>query len=97
MGEDLGVRLDPGTGNPSNVNTTRIQFLGLTPGPPNSTQVTIHAEPGTLFADYFGASDVVASRATFFRPNNIVNNSSRGQLAWTTYPPTPIPVPPVLP
>ncbi len=97
MGDDLGVRLEPATGNPSNVNTTRIQYLALVPGPPNTTQVTIHAEPGTLFADYFGNSDVVSSRATFFRPNNIMNNSSRGDLAWTDYPPSPIPIPPTLP
>ncbi len=96
-GDDLGVHLNPAKGNPSNINTTRIQYLALVPGPPNSTQVSIHAEPGTLFADFYGASDVVASRATFFRPNNIVNNSSRNELVWTTYPPTPIPVPPALP
>jgi hypothetical protein len=97
MGDDLGVQINPVEGSPSNVNTTRVQVLGLVPGPPNSTQVTIHAEPGTLFSDYYGTSDAVSSRATFFRLNNIVNNSSRGELAWTTYPPTPIPVPPALP
>jgi hypothetical protein len=97
MGDDLGVQINPTEGSPSNVNTTRVQALGLVPGPPNSTQVTIHAEPGTLFADYYGASDVVSSRATFFRMTNIVNNSSRDELAWTTYPPAPIPVPPALP
>ena len=97
MGGDLGVRLTPATGSPSNVNTTRVQYLGLTPGPPNSTQVTIHADAGTLFADYYGASDVVALRAKFFGPNNIANNGSRGELAWTTYPPSPIPLPPALP
>ncbi len=97
MGDDLGVRLDPVRGHPSNVNTTRGQYLGLVPGPPNSTQVTIHADPGTIFADCFGAPDVVASRATFFRLNNIVLNWGRGELLWTVSPPTPIPVPPVLP
>jgi hypothetical protein len=69
-------------------------FLATVPGPPNTTQVTIHAEPGTPFADYYGAGDVVASRATFLRPNNIVNNSSRGELAWTTYPPYTLNCPP---
>jgi len=97
MGDDLGVRLDPATGNPSNVSTTRGQFLGLVPGPPNTTKVTIHADPGTLFADCFGATDVVASRATFFSLNNVVLNWGRGELLWTTHPPVPIPVPPVLP
>jgi hypothetical protein len=97
MGDDVGVQINPAKGSPSNVNTTRVQFLGLVPGPPNSTQVTIHAEPGTLFADYYGTSDAVSSRGTFFRTNNLVNNSSRCELAWTTYPPTPIPVPPALP
>jgi hypothetical protein len=97
MGDDLGVRLDPTTGHPSNVNTTRVQFLALVPGPPNMTQVTIHADPGTGFADVFGMSDVVASRATFFRLTNIALNGSRGDLAWTTYPSPPIPVPPALP
>lgn len=97
MGEDPGVHHDPAVDNPSNVNTTRVMFLGLVPGPPNTTRVTIHAEAGTRFADYFGASDVVASRATFFRPDNIVNNSSRGQLAWTTHPPLGLNCPPLLP
>ena len=97
MGDDLGVRLDPATGSPSNVNTTRVQYLALAPGLPNTTQVTIHADPGTGFADCFGMSDVVASRATFFRLNNIVLNGSRGDLAWTTYPSPPIPVPPLFP
>ena len=97
MGDDLGVHLDPAVGNPRNVNTTRVMFLATVPGPPNTTQVTIHAEPGTPFADYYGASDVVASRATFFRPNNIVNNSSRGELAWRTYPPYTLNCPPLLP
>jgi hypothetical protein len=88
MGGNLG---------PSNVNTTRVMFLGTVPGPPKTTQVTIHAEPGTLFADYFGARVVVASRATFIKPDNIVNNSSRGELAWTTYPPHALNCPPLLP
>ena len=97
MGNDLGVRLDPATGHPSNVNQTRGQFLGLVPGKPNTTQVTIHADPDTLFADCFGATDVVASRATFFKQNNVVLNWGRGELLWTTDPPVPIPVPPTLP
>jgi hypothetical protein len=67
------------------------------PGPPNTTQVTIHADPGTLFADFFGAADLVASRATFFRLNNIALKRSRGDLLWTVSPPIPLPVPPILP
>lgn len=97
IGDDLGVRLDPATGNPSNVSTTRGQFLGLVPGPPNTTQVTIHADPGTLFAACFGATDVIASRATFFSLNNVALNWGRGELLWTRHPPTPLPVPPVFP
>lgn len=97
MGDDLGVRLDPASGHPSNVNTTRGQFIGLVPGPPNSTQVTIHADPGTIFAKCFGATDVVSSRATFFRLNNIALNWGRGDLLWTTAPPVQLPVPPILP
>jgi hypothetical protein len=97
IGDDLGVRLDPATGYPSNVNRTRGQYLGLVPGKPNTTQVTIHADPGTLFADCFGAMDVVASRATFFRLNNIVLNWGRGELLWTISPPAPIPPPPEFP
>ena len=84
-------------GNRRNVNTTRVMFLATVPGPPNTTRVTIHAEPGTAFADYYGTSDMVASRATFFSPNNIVNNSSLGELAWTTYPPYTLNCPPLLP
>jgi hypothetical protein len=97
MGDDPGVHLDPAAGSPGNVNTTRVMFLATAPGSPNTTRVTIHAEPGTPFADYYGASDVVASRASFFRPNNIVNNSSRGELAWTTYPPYALNCPPLPP
>jgi hypothetical protein len=97
MGDDLGARLEPPSGNPSNVSTTRGQYLGLVPGKPNTTQVTIHADPGTPFADCFGATDVVASRATFFRLNNVVLNWSRGELLWTVSPSAPIPVPPELP
>ncbi len=96
-GGDLGVRLDPATGHPSNVNRTRGQYLGLVPGPPNSTQVTIDADAGTLFAACFGATHVVATRATFFRLNNIALNWGRGELLWTQYPPVPLPVPPILP
>jgi len=85
------------TGKPGDVVTTRTMFLATAPGPPNTTQVTIHAEPGTPFADYYGTQDVVASRASFFRPNNIVSNSSRGELVWTTYPPNPLKCPPLFP
>lgn len=77
---------DP-VGDPGDVNTTRVVFLATTPGAPGTTRVTIHAEPGTPFADWYGVGDVVASRATFYRPNNVANNSSRGELAWTTCPP----------
>jgi hypothetical protein len=97
MGDDLGVRLNSAKGNPSNVSTTRNQFLGLTPGLPNSTQVTIQADQGTRFEDCFGMSDVVASRATYFKLNNIALNASRGDLGWTTYPSPLLPVPPALP
>jgi len=94
MGDDLGVRLDPASGYPSNVNRTRGQYLGLVPGKPNMTQVAIHADPDTLFVDCFGATNVVASRATFFKLNNIVLNWGRGELLWTDYPSPAIPVPP---
>jgi len=97
IGDDLGLHLDPAVGKPGDVNTTRIVFLATSPGPPNTTQVTIHAESGTLFADYYGTHDVMALRASFFRPNNIVNNSSRGELVWTTYPPNPLKCPPLFP
>ncbi len=97
MGDDLGVRLEPATGHPRNVNRTRGQYLGLVPGTPNTTLVEIHADPGTIFADCFGATDVVTSRATFFRLNNIALNWSRGELLWTTYPPVLLPLPPTLP
>ena len=92
-----GDELSPAAGTPHNINKTRVMLLGLVPGPPGTTQVTIHAEPGTHFADYYGTNDVVSSQATFFRPNNIVNNSSRGELLWTTNPPYPVPAPPSLP
>lgn len=97
MGNDRGVRLDPANGHPSNVNSTRGQFLGLVPGPPNSTQVSVHADPGTIVADCFGATDLVASRGTFFRLNNIALNWGRGELLWTSSPPVSIPVPPAFP
>jgi hypothetical protein len=97
MGDDLGVRLDPATGNPSNVSTTRGQYLGLTPGTPNTTQTTIYADPGTLFEDVFGTPFVQSLRGTFFKPNNIVLNASRGDLLWTTDPSPPIPLPPYFP
>lgn len=97
IGDNPGLPLDPAVGKSGYVATSRVMFLAIAPGPPNTTQVTIHAEPGTPFADYYGVSEIVASRASFFRPNNIVTNSSRGELAWKTYPPSPIPVPPALP
>ena len=90
-------QINPAEANPTNINATRIQALGLVPGPPNSTQVNIHAEEGTLFERYYGADDAVSSRATFFGLNNISNNSSLCELAWTTYPPTPVSVPPAFP
>ena len=97
MGDDLGVRLEPATGKPSNVSTTHGQYLGLTLGPPNSTQATIQADAGTVFEDCFGENDVIASRATFFKLNNLALNASRGDLGWTTYPSPLLPVPPALP
>ena len=97
MGDDQGVRVDAAGGNPANVSTTRGQYLGLVPGPPNTTRVTVHADPGTLFAEFFGGTELVASRATFFRLNNIALNWSRGDLLWTVSPPAPLPVPPILP
>ncbi len=96
-GDDRGLPTDRAVDNPSSVTTSRVMFLATVPGPPNTTQVTIHAERGTPFADYFGASRVVATRATFLRPNNIVTNSSRAELAWTTYPPYTLHCPPFLP
>ena len=95
--DGLGLPIDRAVDNPSSVTTSRVMFLATVPGSPNTTQVTIHAERGTPFADYFGASRVVASRATFLRPNNIVTNSSRAELAWTTYPPYTLHCPPLLP
>jgi hypothetical protein len=92
--DDLGI---PAAGSPTNINTTRVMFLGTVPGAPNTTQVTIHSEQGTPFAAYYGPGDLVASRGTFFRPNNIANNSSRGELAWRTYPPKTLNCPPLLP
>ena len=97
MGDDLGVRLDPATGHPSNVSTTHGQYLALTPGTPNSTQTIIYADPGTSFEDIFGMSYTVSLRGTFFKPTNLVLNVSRGDLMWTTYPSPPIPLPPALP
>jgi len=93
---DDDLRL-PAAASPTNINTTRVMFLGLALGAPNSTEVTVHAENGTPFEAYYGVSDLVASRATLFRPNNIVNNSSRGELAWRAYPPSPLKCPPLLP
>ncbi len=93
---DDGLRV-PSTATPTNINTTRVMFLGTVPGAPNSTQVTIHAEQGTPFAAYYGVADVVTARATFFRPNNVVNNSSRGELAWRAYPPYTLNGPPLPP
>ncbi len=94
---DVGLHRDPAVGKPGDVIATRTMFLATAPGPPNTTRVTIHAESGTPFAEYFGTEDVVASRASFFRPNNIVSNSSRGELLWTTYPPRPLQCPPLIP
>ena len=94
---DADAEIDPAASDPTNVNTTRVQGLGLVPGPPNSTQVTIHAEHGTLFEKYYGVSDVASSRATYYRLSNIANNSSRSELDWALYPPTPLPLPPTLP
>lgn len=87
MDDNLGDNSYPVGGNTGNVNTTRVMFLATVPGPPNTTRVTIRADPGTAFAYYYGTNNVVTSRASFFRPNNIVNNSSRGRLAWRSYPP----------
>jgi hypothetical protein len=84
-------------GSGGSVTTSRVMFLAIVPGRPNTTQVTIHAESGTPFAEYFGASRVVASRANFLRPNNIVSNSSQGELAWRGYPPFKLNCPPLLP
>jgi hypothetical protein len=97
MGNDSGVSLDPATGNPSNLSTTKVQYLGVTPGAPNTTQVEIYADPGTIFDDCFGMTDVVASRGILFSPSNVVLNASRGDLLWTDYPSPLIPVPPALP
>ncbi len=97
MGNNSGVSLNPANGNPSNLSATKAQFLGLTPGMPNSTQVEIGADPGTIFEDCFGMAYVVASRGTLISPNNVVLNASRGDLLWTDYPSSPIPVPPALP
>jgi hypothetical protein len=97
MGNDLGVSLDPANGNPSNLSATKVQYLGLTPGVPNLTQVEIDADPGTIFEDCFGMTYVVASRGVLFSPNNVVLNGSRGELLWTDYPSPEIPVPPDLP
>jgi hypothetical protein len=91
---DLGVTAGA---TPTNINTSRVMFLATVPGGLNGTRVTIHAEEGTPFAAYYGAGDVVAPRATFLRPNNIVNNSSRGELSWRTYPPYTLNGPPLLP
>ncbi len=84
-------------GRDGSLTTSRVMFLAIVPGRPNTTQVTIHAESGTPFVEYFGASRVVASRANFLRPNNIVSNSSRGELAWRGYPPFKLNCPPLLP
>ena len=65
MDDDLGDNRYPVGGNPGNVNTTRVMFLATVLGPPNTTLVTIHADPGTAFADYYGTNNVVASRARF--------------------------------
>jgi hypothetical protein len=97
MGSDLGASLDPDNGNPENVSTTKAQFLGLTPGNPNSTQTIIYADPGTHFEEVFGMNYVESLKGTFFQPNNAVLNASRGDLLWTAFPSPPIPVPPEIP
>jgi hypothetical protein len=97
MGNDLGVRLDPETGNPSNVSTTHGQYLGLTPGNPSSSAVTISADPGTYFEDIFGMASAVSTKGTFFKPNNLVLNASRGDLWWIDFPSPLIPPPPAVP
>ncbi len=97
MGNDLGIRLDPETGNPSNVSVTHGQYLGLTPGNPSSSVVNISADPGTHFEDVFGISSVTSSKGTFFKPNNAVLNASRGDLLWIDYPTPHISLPPALP
>jgi len=97
MGNDSGVSLNPANGNPSNLSATKAQYLGLTPGMPNSTHVEIDADPGTIFEDCFGMTYVVASRGILFSPTNVVLNASRGDLLWTDYPSPQIPVPPALP
>ena len=96
MGDDLGVRLDPDMGNPSNVSKTRVQFLALLPGKGGETKITIDADAGTCFEDVFGKTQV-NSMGTFFTQNNVVLNASRGDLMWTTSPSPLIPVPPILP
>ena len=97
MGNDSGVSLDPANGNPSNLSTTKVQYLALTPGMPNYTRVEIDADPGTIFEDCFGMTYVVASRGILFSPTNVVLNASRGNLLWTDHPSPGIPVPPALP
>jgi hypothetical protein len=79
MGNDLGVRLDPETGNPSNVSTTRGRYLGCR----NTSTVTVTADPGTYFEDIFGISSVESKPGTFFKPNNAVLRAGRGDLEWT--------------
>ena len=97
MGNDSGVSLDPANGNPSNLSATKVQYLGVTPGMPNTTQVEIYADPDTIFDDCFGMIYVTASRGVLFKPNNVVLNASRGDLLWTDYPSAQIPVPPAFP
>jgi len=63
MEDALGDSRYPDGAKPENVNTTRAMYLATVPGPPNTTQVIIHADRGTAFADYYGTNNVVASRA----------------------------------
>jgi hypothetical protein len=42
----------------TNGDSPHSEYLGLTPGLPNSTKVTIQADPGTSFEDCFGMSYV---------------------------------------
>lgn len=43
---------------PINGDSPHSEYLSLTPGPPNRTQVIIQADPGTAFEDCFGMSYV---------------------------------------
>jgi hypothetical protein len=95
---DTGAsRGDVDVGGDSAVNRTKVMFLANVIGAAASSKVNIHADANTIFHKYFGFTDVASARAQVIRPNNVVNNSSRGDLAWTTYPPYRVPAPPDLP